>query len=59
MFVVHDLMMRRVQHRPSSTFNAPYWTTNSGAPVWNNDNSLTVGARGNCCCWCCLSVPTG
>ncbi|XP_066306073.1 catalase isozyme C [Miscanthus floridulus] len=34
------------KHRPSSAFNAPYWTTNSGAPVWNNDNSLTVGARG-------------
>lgn len=31
---------------PSSKHNAPYWTTNSGAPVSNNDNSLTVGARG-------------
>lgn len=32
--------------RPSSAFNSPYWTTNSGAPVWNNNNSLTVGTRG-------------
>lgn len=37
---------RCAQHRPSSAFNTPYWTTNSGAPVWNNNNSLTVGARG-------------
>lgn len=34
------------QHRPSSSFNPPYWTTNAGAPVWNNNNSLTVGTRG-------------
>ncbi|KAL8135777.1 catalase isozyme 1-like [Apium graveolens] len=32
--------------RPSSAFDSPYWTTNSGAPVWNNDSSLTVGSRG-------------
>ncbi|GFR42897.1 hypothetical protein Agub_g3891 [Astrephomene gubernaculifera] len=32
--------------RPSSAFNSPYWTTNYGAPVWNNNNSLTVGPRG-------------
>ncbi|GIL51758.1 hypothetical protein Vafri_7681 [Volvox africanus] len=32
--------------RPSSAYNSPYWTTNSGAPVWNNNNSLTVGSRG-------------
>lgn len=32
--------------RPSSQFDTPYWTTNSGAPVWNNNNSLTVGSRG-------------
>mmetsp|Transcript_3164 Transcript_3164/g.6927 ORF Transcript_3164/g.6927 Transcript_3164/m.6927 type:complete len:493 (+) Transcript_3164:169-1647(+) len=32
--------------RPSSAHNSPYWTTNSGAPVWNNNNSLTVGSRG-------------
>jgi hypothetical protein len=36
----------RLQVRPSSKHDAPYWTTNSGAPVWNNKNSLTVGARG-------------
>jgi hypothetical protein len=35
-----------VQYRPSSSFNGPQWSTNSGAPVWNNDNSLTVGPRG-------------
>jgi len=35
-----------LQYRPSSSFNSPYWTTNSGAPVWNNNNSVTVGARG-------------
>lgn len=34
------------QYRPSSSFNSPYWTTNSGAPVWNNNNSVTVGVRG-------------
>lgn len=37
---------RSVQYRPSSAFNSPHWTTNSGAPVWNNNNSLTVGERG-------------
>jgi hypothetical protein len=36
----------RPQHRPSSAFNPAHWTTNTGAPVWNNNNSLTVGARG-------------
>nr|ABM47415.1 catalase [Prunus avium] len=34
------------KHRPSSAFDTPFWTTNSGAPVWNNDSSLTVGSRG-------------
>ena len=38
---VHD-----VQFRPSSSYNSPYWTTNYGAPVYNNNNSLTVGPRG-------------
>ncbi|XP_009362858.3 catalase-4-like [Pyrus x bretschneideri] len=33
------------RHRPSSAFNSPFWTTNSGAPAWNN-SSLTVGSRG-------------
>ncbi|CAN6461861.1 unnamed protein product [Victoria cruziana] len=32
--------------RPSSAFNSPYFTTNSGAPVWNNNSSLTIGPRG-------------
>lgn len=35
-----------VQFRPSSAYNSPYFTTNSGAPVWNNNSSLTVGTRG-------------
>lgn len=34
------------QHIPSSQHDSPYWTTNSGSPVWNNNNSLTVGTRG-------------
>jgi len=32
--------------RPSEAHNAPFWTTNSGVPVWNNNQSLTVGSRG-------------
>lgn len=36
-----------LQHIPSSTFNAPYMTTNAGAPVWNDHNALTVGKRGD------------
>mmetsp|Transcript_15125 Transcript_15125/g.37688 ORF Transcript_15125/g.37688 Transcript_15125/m.37688 type:complete len:493 (-) Transcript_15125:784-2262(-) len=32
--------------RPSSSANSVHWTTNSGAPVWNNNSSLTVGPRG-------------
>ncbi|KAF2312490.1 hypothetical protein GH714_034861 [Hevea brasiliensis] len=32
--------------RPSSAHNSSFFTTNSGAPVWNNNNSLTVGSRG-------------
>mmetsp|Transcript_19331 Transcript_19331/g.31659 ORF Transcript_19331/g.31659 Transcript_19331/m.31659 type:complete len:491 (+) Transcript_19331:91-1563(+) len=31
---------------PSSSNNSPYWTNNHGAPVFNNNNSLTVGDRG-------------
>ncbi|XP_059590679.1 catalase isozyme 1 isoform X1 [Vitis vinifera] len=34
------------KYRPSSAYNSPFWTTNSGAPVWNNNSSLTVGPRG-------------
>ncbi|KAL3131644.1 hypothetical protein ABBQ38_007941 [Trebouxia sp. C0009 RCD-2024] len=34
------------KYRPSNHFDAPYWTTNTGVPVWNNNNSLTVGSRG-------------
>lgn len=36
-----------MQYRPASAFNSPFWTTNSGAPVWNNNASLTVGSRGD------------
>ncbi|XP_050215798.1 catalase isozyme 1-like [Mercurialis annua] len=31
---------------PSSAHDSQFWTTNSGAPVWNNNSSMTVGARG-------------
>nr|AWW16514.1 CAT-3 [Ipomoea pes-caprae] len=34
------------KYRPSSSFNTPFCTTNSGAPVWNNTCALTVGSRG-------------
>lgn len=34
------------KYRPSSAFNTPFWTTNAGAPVYNNDSALTVGSRG-------------
>ncbi|KAG0460748.1 hypothetical protein HPP92_021045 [Vanilla planifolia] len=34
------------KYRPSSAYNSQFWTTNSGAPVWCNSSSLTVGARG-------------
>lgn len=33
-------------YRPSSSYNSPYLTTNAGAPVWNDNSSLTVGSRG-------------
>lgn len=29
------------QTRPSSQFNSAHWTTNAGAPVYNNNSSLT------------------
>lgn len=32
--------------RPSSTHNSSFTTTNAGAPVWNDDQALTVGSRG-------------
>lgn len=32
--------------RPSSAHDSPYWTTNAGAPVYNNNSALTVGTRG-------------
>jgi catalase len=38
--------MDPTKYRPSSAFNSPFWTTNSGAPVYNNENVLTVGPRG-------------
>lgn len=31
---------------PSSRYDSTYWTTNSGTPVWNNNQSMTVGVRG-------------
>lgn len=34
------------KHVPSKSHDSPYWTTNSGAPVANNNHSLTIGARG-------------
>lgn len=35
------------QFRPSSGFDTTYTTTNAGAPVWNDNEALTVGSRGN------------
>ncbi|RWV85819.1 hypothetical protein BHE74_00022244 [Ensete ventricosum] len=32
--------------RPSSSFDTNFTTTNAGAPVWNDDQALTVGSRG-------------
>ncbi|KAJ8625663.1 hypothetical protein MRB53_034193 [Persea americana] len=34
------------KYRPSSAYSSQFFTTNSGAPVWNNNSSLTVGSRG-------------
>ncbi|KAI4388510.1 hypothetical protein MLD38_000831 [Melastoma candidum] len=34
------------KYRPSSAHDSLFWTTNSGAPVYNNNSSLTVGTRG-------------
>ncbi|KAL8491497.1 hypothetical protein ACS0TY_023203 [Phlomoides rotata] len=34
------------KYRPSSAFNTPFMTTNAGAPVWNDNNALTIGSRG-------------
>ncbi|GLT94514.1 hypothetical protein SLE2022_122520 [Rubroshorea leprosula] len=34
------------RYRPSSAYNAPFGTTNSGAPVWSNNSSSTVGSGG-------------
>lgn len=39
-------LFRAMQQRPSSAYNTPFWTTNSGAPVWNNNSALTIGSRG-------------
>ncbi|MEW5304448.1 MAG: hypothetical protein WDW36_007058 [Sanguina aurantia] len=38
--------MDTTKFRPTSAANSSYWTTNSGAPVWNNNSSLTAGVRG-------------
>lgn len=40
-----------MQYRPSSTYSSQFFTTNSGAPVWNNNSSLTVGSRGIFFCY--------
>ncbi|XP_038884399.1 catalase isozyme 3 [Benincasa hispida] len=34
------------KYRPSSAYNTPFCTTNSGAPVWNNTAVMSVGERG-------------
>ncbi|XP_074263843.1 catalase isozyme 1-like [Silene latifolia] len=34
------------KYRPSSAYNSPYLTTNTGSPVYNDNSALTVGARG-------------
>nr|AAC19398.1 root catalase [Mesembryanthemum crystallinum] len=34
------------KYRPSSSYNTSFMTTKTGQPVWNDDSSLTVGARG-------------
>lgn len=47
------------QYRPNSSYNSEHWTTNGGAPVWNNNNSLTVGERGKRGVWEWLSRPDG
>jgi hypothetical protein len=35
-----------LQFTANSGFNSLHWTNNHGAPVWNNNNSETVGVRG-------------
>ena len=35
-----------MQFLPSSAHDSRHWTTNQGAPVWNNNSSLSVGERG-------------
>jgi catalase len=34
------------KYRPSSAYDTPYLTTNSGLPVYNNTSALTIGSRG-------------
>lgn len=36
----------QAQQYPSDEYDTDYWTNNIGAPVTDNDNSLTVGIRG-------------
>jgi len=43
---VNRLGMDPTRYRPRETFDSPYLTTNNGAPVYNNQESLTVGPRG-------------
>jgi hypothetical protein len=35
--------------------NGPFYTTNFGSPIFNNNESLTVGPRGNIFC-CSLAI---
>ncbi|GLT46057.1 hypothetical protein SLA2020_198450 [Shorea laevis] len=34
------------KYRPSSAYNSPFFTNNSGTPVYDDNSSLTVGSRG-------------
>ncbi len=43
-FATHAVSLLQVV--PSSHHDSPYWTTNNGAPVFNNNQSLTAGVRG-------------
>lgn len=38
--------MDLTKFRPAKPADSSFWTTNTGAPVWDNNHSLTAGARG-------------
>lgn len=46
LIVVISILLVHGAEWPSESDDTSYWTTNYGAPVDNNDDSLTVGARG-------------